>query len=60
MKFKLNDHVIINGGNESGRVVARAEYSYAEPSYLVRYVAADGRAAEVWWTESALTKGRAP
>lgn len=54
MKFSLKSPVTISASGESGEVIARAEYVYAEPSYLVRYTAADGRATEAWWTESAL------
>ena len=39
---------------------SRAEYSYCENSYLVRYEAADGRAVEQWWTESALKAADVP
>lgn len=37
-----------------GKVIGRAEYEAREPSYLLRYLDADGRATEAWWTESAL------
>ena len=46
--------VSITASGETGEIVARAEYAHAEPSYLVRYTAADGRATEAWWTETAL------
>lgn len=54
-KFNLNAHVSIAASGEAGEVVARAEYAAAENGYLVRYKAADGRAVEAWWGESALT-----
>lgn len=54
MKFELKSKVRITASGESGEVIARAEYAYAEPSYLVRYVTGDGRATESWWTETAL------
>jgi hypothetical protein len=54
LKFQLNDEVVIAASGEEGVVIGRAEYSYAEPSFLVRYKAGDGRAVEAWWTETAL------
>ncbi len=55
-KHELNAAVSIAVSGEQGAVIGRAEYSsYSEPQYLVRYKAADGRACEAWWTESALT-----
>ena len=55
MKFELKQNVTISASGEQGQVVARAEYATAEPSYLLRYKCADGRAVEQWWAESALT-----
>lgn len=54
MKFELKKTVTIAASGEQGEVIGRAEYAHAEPSYLVRYKCADGRAVEAWWTESAL------
>ncbi len=54
VKYELMQSVTIATSGEQGEVIGRAEYVHAEPSYLVRYQAADGRAEEVWWTESAL------
>ena len=54
MKFELKQDVTIMASDEHGVVIGRAEYAYADPSYLVRYKCADGRAVESWWTESAL------
>lgn len=54
MKFELGSTLIISD-IESGLVIGRSEYTTAEPQYLIRYKAADGRMVEVWWTESALT-----
>lgn len=53
-KFNLGATVAVAASGEKGEVIGRAEYSYAEPSYLVRYKAADGRAVENWWGENAL------
>lgn len=52
--FDLAQRVKISASDESGEVIARAEYATSEDSYLVRYKAADGRAVEAWWGESAL------
>ncbi|WP_213306066.1 hypothetical protein [Paraburkholderia sacchari] len=54
-KFEMNSAVTIAASSETGTVVGRAEYAASESSYLVRYQAADGRAIESWWGESALT-----
>lgn len=54
MKFELNQFVSITASGESGIVIGRAEYANSENSYLLRYRAADGRAVETWWQESAL------
>ena len=54
MKYELNHGVTITVSGEQVEIIGRAEYVHAEPSYLVRYKASDGRAVETWWTESAL------
>lgn len=53
-KFNIGDQVRIANGTEVGRVIGRAEYEYAENSYLVRYISGDGCAVESWWTSGAL------
>jgi len=53
-KFELNSKIKIEISGEHGEVIGRAEYTTAEPSYFVRYVTADGRAVEQWWTESSI------
>lgn len=53
-KFSIKHIVSITESGETGTVIARAEYQFAEPSYLLRYKSADGKATEQWWTESAL------
>jgi hypothetical protein len=55
MKFELKQTLTITASGERGEVIARAEYATAEPSYLLRYKCADGRAVEAWWTESSLS-----
>jgi hypothetical protein len=57
LKFALGQHLKIKASDEEGEVVGRAEYLHAEPAYYVRYKAADGRAVESWWSQSALTDG---
>ena len=54
MNFDLNQVVKISSSGEQGTIHGRAEYTTSEPSYLLRYVAADGRASEAWWPESTL------
>ena len=53
-KFGIRQIVKIQDSDETGTVIGRAEYSASENTYLIRYRAADGRAVEVWWGESAL------
>lgn len=53
-KFALNQNVLISVSGEIGEVIARAEYATGENRYLLRYMAADGRACESWLGESAL------
>jgi hypothetical protein len=52
--FALGAQVTIDG-NESGKVIGRAEYAHAERTYLILYRAGDGRTVQNWWGESALT-----
>lgn len=60
-KFKLGCAVVIHASNEEGDVIGRSEHSFGENQYLLRYCAADGRAVEAWWSESALrTKAICP
>ena len=53
-KHELGDDVAIAASGESGEVIGRAEYPTGENQYWLRYKAADGRAVESWWSESAL------
>jgi len=52
--YLLGDQVCIVASGEHGEVIGRAEYSNDENTYYIRYKAADGRAVESWWNESAL------
>ncbi len=53
-KFGITDKVKITASGETGNVIGAAVFVAAENSYLIRYKAADGRATEAWWNESAL------
>jgi hypothetical protein len=53
-EFELNQEVSLRCSGEQGSVIGRAEYTECEPSYFVRYKAADGRAVQAWWSGSAL------
>lgn len=55
-KFDFDEMVVIDMSGQIGKVVGRAQYVYAEPSYLIRLVES-GVAREAWWTESALKRG---
>lgn len=53
-KHALGDKVKIKCSNEEGEIIGRAQYVSSDDSFLVRYKAADGRAVENWWCESAI------
>lgn len=53
-KFGLKQVVKIKESEETGTIQGRAEYTNSENNYYLRYKAADGRATEAWWPESAL------
>lgn len=52
--FRLNDKVKLALSGETGVVVGCARYTNADPSYLVRYLAGDGRQVECWIAEDAI------
>ncbi len=54
-KFELGQDVTITASGEKGIVIGRAEYLHCENSNQIRYKAADGRATEKWWADSALS-----
>ena len=54
LKYQLGQVVCLIASDETGEIIARAEYAKSEPSYYVRYKAADGRQVECWWGESAI------
>lgn len=54
-KFELKTEAIITVSGEIGTIIARAEYDESENQYFLRYRAADGRAVESWWCESAIS-----
>lgn len=53
--YAMAERLTLRDSNERGVVIGRAEYATGEDQYLLRYRAADGRAVEAWWGESALT-----
>lgn len=53
-RFELQQRVAITESDEQGAVIGRADYACAENQFLIRYQAADGRAVEAWWADSAL------
>lgn len=55
-RFALGQQVRIRVSTEVGTVIGQAKYRYGEDSFLVRYCAADVRAVEHWWGESALVE----
>lgn len=57
MKFNLGEEVKLVDSGEHGKVVGRAEYTDAQPSYFVRYLNAHGRQVKEWWGESDLMPG---
>lgn len=54
--FELDEPVKLAMTEEAGRVTGRAEYAEQTPRYYVRFVAADGRQVEDWFTGQALRK----
>jgi len=52
--FELGEQVLLSLSRERGEVIGRAHYTYAEPSYLIRYVTAQGVQVEAWQTENAV------
>jgi energy-converting hydrogenase Eha subunit E len=52
-KFNLGERAMISP-SESGVIIGRAQFVSSQNSYLVRYVAGDGRLCEIWWGEDAL------
>jgi hypothetical protein len=54
LKYQLGETVCLVTSEEQGEIIGRAEYAHSEPSYYVRYRAADGRQVEGWWGQSAI------
>lgn len=52
--LELKQIAKISESGETGTIIGRAEYVAGENYYELRYKAADGRAVESWWPESAL------
>ena len=55
-QFSLGDSVLILCSGETGVIQGRADYLNDENRYEILYKAADGRAVEQWWHESAIAK----
>lgn len=55
MNYQLTQEVSIEASRERGSIIGRAEFQHSEPAYQLRYRAADGKAVEAWWPESALS-----
>ena len=53
--YELGEEITITASGETGDICGRAEYSAQENQYYIHYKAADGRAVEAWWGESALS-----
>ena len=54
--FDLGNEVVIVCSGESGQIIGRADYLDGDDMYNIRYKAADGRAVEAWWAESAIVR----
>ncbi len=54
-KFNLSQEVKIDVSGETGTVIAASVHEQCEDQFNIRYRAADGRAVESWWSESALS-----
>ncbi|MBX3488901.1 hypothetical protein [Parvibaculum sp.] len=52
-QHELGEAVTLISG-EAGKVIARAEYLEATPSYYIRYVTAQGELTERWWGAEAI------
>lgn len=52
--FSLNEQVKLVLSGEKGVVLGIAKYVETNPSFYVRFVAADGRQCEGWFSEQAL------
>lgn len=50
-KFELGERITLSESDETGTVVARAEYQSESDTYYVRYQAADGSQQKEWWNE---------
>jgi hypothetical protein len=50
-KFELGDEVYFSSGEAAGKVIARTEYQFGEPEYLVFYVSPSGEASKSWYPE---------
>ena len=53
-KYRMHLEVVIVYSGETGVITGRAEYAYAENSYLVDYVDANGSQRSGWFGEHLL------
>jgi hypothetical protein len=52
--FKIGAEVSLAMSGEKGKIIGKAEYESYPDSFMVRYVAADGRQCEGWFEAPAL------
>ena len=56
-KFNLGQQVTLKYSNETGEIIAIAQYlSDPEIRYLIRYKAGNGCLVEAWWGETAIVQ----
>jgi len=54
-KYELGQLLAIEVSDEVGEVIGRAQYIESIEQYLLRFVGADGRAREEWWSIRAVS-----
>lgn len=52
--YKLDEKVTIIDSKAPAKVVGRAHYTYADPSYYLRYLDGNGTMIEGWVSEDAI------
>lgn len=53
-RYGIKQVVKLNESDETGTIIARAEYANSNDQYLIRYRAGDGCQTEAWWSEDAI------
>jgi len=56
MKFELEERVELSESGECGIVIGRAEFTFSESTFQVRYCDGQGCQREQWINESGLKK----